>query len=79
MNVHEGLSVEALNFVDSWFQLSISEDGESATRRVEGHGQEKYGNAGNRDARSGFGGAIGDISINGTRRTGPLRFKEISH
>ena len=41
MNVHEGLSVEVLDFVDPWFQFSISEDRKRVTRRAEGHGQEE--------------------------------------
>lgn len=37
MDVQEGMGVEALDFVDSWLQLSILENSSGATSRVERH------------------------------------------
>ena len=38
MDVHEGLGVQVLDFVDPRFQISIFEDGSGTTGRVRGHG-----------------------------------------
>ena len=38
LDVGVGLSVDALNLIDPWFQLAVFEDGRRVTGRFQGHG-----------------------------------------